>query len=176
MTRSFKRHGERIRMQLQPVEVELLREMRDGLRASLERGAGDDPVVARLFPRAVEDDPATDTEVREMLRDDLLADRLSGLDELTSLLERGTQHRGLLRVDLADDEAVVVLGVLNDLRLAVGARVGIEGLDRSEVADDDPRAYRLAVMDHLAWLQEQLLAVLDPPAVRVYDELRPEDL
>jgi hypothetical protein len=31
-------------------------------------------------------------------------------------------------------------------------------------------------MDHLAGMQEQLLAILDPPSVSVHNDLRPEDL
>jgi hypothetical protein len=163
-------------MQLQSFEVELLRTMQEGLRTALVGGSSDDPIVARLFPRAVDGDDDADAELRGMVHDELLSDRLDALDELVALLERGTGHRGVLRVDLEPDEAVLVLGVLNDLRLSIGARIGIEDLDRREVAEDDPVAYRLAVMDHLAWLQEHLLAVLDPPSVSVHDEIDPEDL
>ncbi|HEX9888563.1 MAG TPA: DUF2017 family protein, partial [Nitriliruptorales bacterium] len=52
-----------------------------------------------------------------------------------------------------------------DLRLALGARVGIAHLDRDELDEDHPAAWSVAVMDHFAWLQEQLILVLDPPAV-----------
>jgi len=173
VTRSFRRHGDRIRMHLQPVEVELLRRMREGLRAVLDEGDRDDPVVARLFPSAVSDDPEADDELRGLLYDDLLAARLTGLDELVALLDGGTRHRGGLRVELDGEAAVLVLGVLNDLRLAIGARIGTEQLDRDAVGDDPDLAQRVAVMDHLAWLQEQLLAELDPPSVSVHDDLRP---
>ena len=64
-------------------------------------------------------------------------------------------------VDLAEDEPLQVLGVLNDIRLAIGARIDIEAIDRDQVSEDDPVAYPIAVMDHLGWWQEQLLAILD---------------
>jgi hypothetical protein len=174
--RTFRRHGERIRMQLEPIEVDLLRNTRDGVRAALAGGDVTDPIVQRLFPRTLDDDDEGDAELRRLLHDDLLAARLAGLDALVDVLDRGTPHRGHLRVDLRDDEPLLVLGVLNDLRLAIGARIGIEDLDRREVAEDDPVSYRLAVMDHLAGMQEQLLAILDPPSVSVHRDLRPEDL
>jgi hypothetical protein len=174
--RTFRRHGERIRMQLEPIEVDLLRTTRDGVRAALAGGDPTDPIVQRLFPRALGDDDEADAELRRLLHDDLLASRLTGLDALIELLDRGSTHRGNLRVDLQGDEPLLVLGVLNDLRLAIGARVGIEDLDRASLTEDDPVSYRLAVMDHLAGMQEQLLSILDPPAVSVYDDLRPEDL
>lgn len=176
MNRSFRRHGDRVRMQLQEVEVGLLRSMRDGLYAALASGDPQDPVVERLFPQAVLGDAESDAELRRLLHDDLLAERLAALDDLVALLERGVAHRGGLRVDLDLEEASLVLGVLNDLRLSIGARIGIEEVDRDTITEEDPTWYRLAVMDHFAWLQEQLLAVLDPESVRVHDELGPEDL
>ena len=155
-------------MQLAAGEVELLRSMRDGLRAVLESGEPDDPVIDRLFPAAVSDDPEADTELRRLLRDELLTSRLSALDDLHALLEQGRAARGGLRVDLDGEQAVLVLGVLNDLRLAIGARVGIEQIEREQLPTDEATTQRLAVMDHLGWLQEQLLAVLDPPSVHLH--------
>ncbi len=193
--RSFRRHGSDVRMQLAGYEVELLRATHRGLDLALTDPDPNDPVIARLFPSAVIGDDAADEQLREMLREDLLQSRRAGLDALVELLDRGSRRRdGGVRLDLTDDEPMLVLGVLNDLRIALGARIGIETLERAEVEADDPVAsgsgrenvasgsgreniaYRLAVMDHLAYLQEQLLAVLDPPAVSVHDELGPDDL
>lgn len=157
-------------MQLEPFEVDLLHELRDGLAGVLRDGDPEDPVTRRLFPPAVGDDPGADDELRDMIRDDLLRQRLDGLDRLLALLERGSARGRTVRVDLVDEEPLVVLGVLNDLRLAIGAQVGIEELDRERLEPDDPAAYRVAVMDHLAWLQEQLLSVVDPASTRVYEE------
>ncbi len=155
-------------MQLAAGEGALLRSMRDGLRAVLEDGAPDDPVIARLFPTAVSDDPEADTELRRLLRDELLTARLTALDDLHELFEQGQESRGGLRVDLDAEQAVLVLGVFNDLRLAIGARVGVEHIEREQLPTDEATTQRLAVMDHLGWLQEQLLAVLDPPSVQVH--------
>lgn len=165
MTRSFKRHGERIRMELEEFEVRILRELRDGLRAQLADADSSDPVIDRLFPPAVKDDDLVDVEVRALIHDELLQGRLEALDALTEILDRATPHRGRHRVELVGDEPGLVLGVLNDLRLALGARVGIQDLDRDEIDEDHPAAWSIAVLDHFAWLQEQLIAELDPPSV-----------
>ncbi len=162
MPRVFQRHGDVIEARFEPAEVELLRALHEGIRTTLEEGDEDDPVIARLFPRAVADDDEEDAEVRRLLRDDLLASRQAGLEALVAILDRCEPHRGRLRVDLVDDEPLLVLGVLNDLRLAIGARVGVEDLDRDQIPPEDPLAYRLAVMDHLGWWQEQLLVLLEP--------------
>jgi hypothetical protein len=173
MGRSFKRHGTAIRASFRDAEVALLRSLRDQLRAALERGEPDDPIVQRLFPATVVGDDAADAELRRLLRDDLLRSRLDGLDELVELLDGGTATRSGLRVDLRDEQPLLVLGVLNDLRLAIGASIGIEHLDREHLEPDEDLGYRLAVMDHLAWWQEQLLSIVDPPAVRHAEEPDP---
>lgn len=162
MSRVFELRDHGVRARFAPEEVELLRSLQEGIRVTLEAGDEDDPVIGRLFPRAVSDDDEADAELRRLLRDDLLASKQAGLDALIEVLDRGEARRGRVVVDLVDDEPLLVLGVINDLRLAIGARIGIEDLDREDVPEDDPLAYRLAVMDHLGWWQEQLLTLLDP--------------
>ncbi len=158
-----RRMGDAVRLELEEFEVELLRTLPAGLRTLLEHPDTTDPVVARLFPACVSGDQETDLEVRRLIFDDLLRERLAGLEELIGILDRGVVRRGRLRVDLVAHEPELVLGVLNDLRLTLGARIGIEHLDRDNVPHDHPVVPTLALMDHLAWLQEQLLRVLDAP-------------
>ncbi|MDX1620798.1 MAG: DUF2017 family protein [Nitriliruptorales bacterium] len=170
MSGAFRRHGDRIRAELEPFEVQLLRQLRDSVRASVEGQDPDDPAIARLFPATVSGDDEADDELRRLIRDDLVQSKLDGLDAIVDLLEDATPHRGRLRLELEPDDAMLVLGVLNDLRLALGARIRIEDIDRDELGEDDPRARTVAVMDHLGWLQEQLLEVVDPESVRHYDD------
>jgi hypothetical protein len=134
--------------------------------------AGRDPrdvAVQRLFPRTVVGDDDADEELRGLIHDDLAGVKRAGLDALSALLDGGTRRGQHLRVELTPDDTLLVLGVLNDLRLAIGARVGIEDLDRDDVDPDSALGYRLAVMDHLGLWQERLLAIVDPPAVRIHD-------
>ncbi len=173
MSRTFRRHGDGVRMHLQDFEVELLETLQAALASALERADPEDPVVRRLFPATVTGDEEADADLRGMIHEDLLGDRLRGLEALLDLLERGTPKGRAVRVDLEDDEPMLVLGVLNDLRLAIGAQVDIEHLDRTSIDPKGPVAYRLAVMDHLAWLQEQLLRVIDPVSTTVYEEEEP---
>lgn len=161
-----RRDGDTVRIDLEAFERELLTQLRDGLKQLLENPDRDDPAVQRLFPVAVPDDEEADAELRRLIYDDLLRDRLDALDELVTILDRGEKHRaGRLRVVLHDDEPALMLGVLNDLRLTLGSRIGIEHLDRDEVDAEHPAARSLAIMDHLAWLQELLLRAFDPPSV-----------
>lgn len=174
MTRTFRRHGDAIRMEVEPFELELLNTVLATLRERLENPQLGDAVLDRLFPACAPDDDVVDAEVRSLIYDDLLDQRFESLELLRAILDRATPHRGRLRVDLVDDEPGVVLAVVNDLRLMLGARIGIDRLDRDEIDEGHPAAWSVAVMDHFAWLQEQLIRVLDPPAS--FDDLPPEEL
>lgn len=145
--------------------MQLLRSLPPALQALLEQGDTDDPVVARLFPPVSPDDADTDAEVRRLIYDDLLQERLDALATFTEILDGAQSRRGKTLVDLDAEQAQTALGVLNDVRLTLGMRVGITSLDREEIDDDHPAYPTLAVMDHLAWIQEELLSVLDPPSV-----------
>ncbi|MFU8840369.1 MAG: DUF2017 family protein [Nitriliruptoraceae bacterium] len=160
MSVTFRRRGEAIRWTLHRQEVVLLRQLVDDLAAAIH-GPREDAVTARLFPPAVLGDAAADAEVRDLIGDALLADRVAALEEVVALLDRGRLLRGRLVADLVDDEPLRLLTVLNDVRLAIGARIDVEAIDRERVGEDDEVAVPLAVMDHLGWWQEQLLALLD---------------
>ncbi|MFP4149396.1 MAG: DUF2017 family protein [Nitriliruptoraceae bacterium] len=167
MSRTFARREDAIRWTLHPREVVLLRQLVEDLRRALRPDpaepapAASDPVRTRLFPPAVLGDHEADAEVRDLIAEALLEDRLVALEEVVGLLDRGQLKRGRQVTDLREDEPLRVLTVLNDVRLAIGARIDVEALDRDRVTEDDEVAVPLAVMDHLGWWQEQLLAILD---------------
>lgn len=171
----FRRRGARVRWELEAFEVQLLHQLREGLGETLDAEDAADPILRRFLPAAVADDEEADGELRRLIRDDLLENKRRGLEALLDILGRADPRGDRLRVDLQDDEPLLVLGVLNDLRLAMGARLGIEHLDRGELAEDGPEAATLAVMDHLAWIQESLLRILDPASVVDEDPFGPLD-
>ena len=164
MSRTFARHHDTVRMTLRPEEAALLERLAGELRTALDRPHADDPVHSRLFPPAVLGDAEADREVRDLLADALLADRLEGLEAVLELVGRARRSRGRLVVDLAEEEPLLLLRVLNDIRLAIGARIDIEAIDRDQVGEQDEVAYPIAVMDHLGWWQEQLLVLIDGEA------------
>jgi len=161
VSRTFDRHRDAIRMTLRSEEAALLERLAGEMRASLERPDPGDPVHSRLFPPAVLGDPQAEGEVRDLLADALLEERLAGLEAVLGVVGRARRHRGRLVVDLTEEEPLLLLQVLNDIRLGIGARIDIEALDREQVRPEDELAYPLAVMDHLGWWQEQLLMLLD---------------
>jgi hypothetical protein len=161
------RDGDEVVLRLESFEVDLLRSLPAALRSLLDDPDPDDPAVARLFPACVIGDDEVDAEVRRLIHDDVLRSRLEALDTFVDVLQRGQRRRGQVTVRLVEDEPAMVLGVLNDVRLTLGARIGIEHLDRDEIGRDHPAVQTLAVMDHLAWIQEEILRAIDPSAADV---------
>ncbi|MFT5222105.1 MAG: hypothetical protein ACI867_000402 [Glaciecola sp.] len=160
-----------IRADFETFEIDLLIDLRDGIREALEHPNMGDPAMQRLFPPAITDDDVEDAAVRLQFHDSLLESRLLGLDALADIFARAEPRRGgKHRVVLVEDEAPLFLGVINDLRLALAARIGIEHVKRRDLEDDDPRAGGIVVLDHLAWLQEQLVRLLDPAASAHQDD------
>lgn len=181
MTLRIEPSGDGFVFRLHETEVDLLVALRAGLEATLDTAQPDHPVIARLFPLAVHGDEGADRELRRLMRDDLLEQRRAGLEALAEVLGRSRplhdesgqanedaddarQHMAVREVDLSVDDARLMVGVLNDLRLAIASQLPAAILARTEMPDDDV-AERLEVVDHLAALQHLLLTVLDPDAV-----------
>jgi hypothetical protein len=159
---SFKRIGDdRVRVRLAQDEVAILRGLPDQLRTVLAEGEGE-PVNQRLFPPAYLDvaDIERDVEYHRLMHDDLLKEKLANLDLVTDTLSRGSTSIRRWTVELTDEEAVAWLGVLNDLRLALGVRLDITEDFDGDVDDTDPRAPALRLLSYLGWLEEQLLDAL----------------
>lgn len=148
---------------LERAELELLVRLCEGLATRLRAG-GDDAVIARLAPGASRGDAEADAELRRLLRGDLLdgrAERLVRLaTELRSWLPEGDAVG--IRATLDADTAVGLLQGLNDVRLALGAQVDVERIDRDALDPEDPRSITLQLIDRLAGLQQGLLEVLGP--------------
>jgi hypothetical protein len=159
---SFKRIGrDRLRVRLTQDEVAVLRGLPDQLRTVLGEDE-DEPVNRRLFPPAYLDvaDVERDSEYRRLMHDDLVEEKLANLDLVTGSLGRGSTTVRRWTVELTDEEAAAWLGVLNDLRLALGVRLDITEDFDGDVDDADPRAPALRLLSYLGWLEEQLLDAL----------------
>ena len=104
-----------------------------------------------------------DTEFHRLMHDDLVTEKLANLDLVTGTLARGSTSVRRWTVELTDEEATAWLGVLNDLRLALGVRLDITEDFDGDVDDTDPRAPALRLLSYLGWLEEQLLDALQTP-------------
>jgi hypothetical protein len=161
----FERVGpEAVRLTVSGEELELLRNLPGQLGDVL--GEGDaDPAAARLFPPAYDDPADADAaaEYRRLMQDELLRGKLAAVETVRATLERAAKLRGARwSIDLDQDETQAWLGVLNDLRLTLGVRLGVTDDLDGEVDDDDPRAPGFHLLYYLGWLEEHLLTQLEP--------------
>jgi hypothetical protein len=159
---AFKRVGkDRFRLRLNPEEVGVLRDLPEQLRSVLDADEPD-PVTERLFPPAYRDpgDGERQDEYRRLVHDELVAAKLANLELVTGTLERGQLRQRRWTVELTEEEALAWLGVLNDLRLALGVRLDITEDFDGVVVPDDPDAPARYLLSYLGWLEEHLVAAL----------------
>ena len=118
-----------------------------------------DPALARLFPDAYPDDEKAAAEFRRYTQGELREGRR---DRARCALDSLPPGRGG-RFDLDEEQARCWLGTLNDLRLVLGSRFGLERDDQDPGADleaDDPLRAYVPAYHYLAYLQETLLEAL----------------
>jgi hypothetical protein len=118
----------------------------------------DDPVVARLLPDAYRDDQDAANEFRRFTESGLRSGKVTSA---MTLLETLPPSGG--RIRLTPDQAEAWLRSLNDVRLALGTRLGVtddfDALDE-DTEIDDPRYAYVQVYQWLAYLQGSLVAAL----------------
>ncbi len=120
----------------------------------------DDAVLARLLPDAyggtTPDHAQAAREFRRYTEQDLRAAKRAAA---SALLARLPQGGGTVLLDR--DDADSWLGCLNDLRLALGTRLGVTE-DTDLDAGAGPRGEGLRLYGWLGWVQESLLRCLSP--------------
>ncbi len=150
--RPFRRRGDRVVATVTDAEsavVTLLLDQLEGLLA--EDAPADDPVVGRLFPAG----HATDAELARDYRDLTgSALRQGKTDDLATV--RATLPADGGEVALADDQARAWLRTTNDLRLALGTRLGIT----ADVDHEHPTSQEMTVYGWLTALQGSLVDAL----------------
>jgi hypothetical protein len=118
----------------------------------------DDPVLARLLPDGYRDDPEAAREFRAFTESGLRSAKMAAA---ATVLETLPQGGG--RVKLSTEQAEAWLRALNDVRLALGVRLGVtddfDGLNE-ELSSEDPRSAYVWIYQWLAYLQESLVLAL----------------
>jgi hypothetical protein len=118
----------------------------------------DDPVLARLLPDAYTDDPEASGEFRRYTEQGLRSGKTAAARTVLATLPPSGG-----RIRLSEPEAQAWLRALNDVRLALGTRLGVtEDFDdlAAEIGPDDPRSAYIGVYQWLAFLQETLVRAL----------------
>lgn len=107
---------------------------------------GSDPAADRFKVPVYLDDPGANEEWWRLMGKDLEAARQAD----RAIFEKVVAAEEPIILDSEDADAV--LRVLNEARLALGARLGIDVESDHEELPEDSRQ----VMDYLGWMQEQL--------------------
>jgi hypothetical protein len=184
---SVRRRGDHIRVSLDSSEVVLVMSLASQVLAligdaepspdgaeSLEQlldstldpvEAPRDPVLLRLLPDAYRDDDEAAGEFRRLTEADLRATKHAGLAQIVSdlLAPTSVPRGGGVRLELDDEAAAVWLAALNDVRLALGTRIGVtEDMDdeRMNASVDSQRYAEIATYDWFSWLQDAMLRAL----------------
>jgi hypothetical protein len=117
-----------------------------------------DPVLARLLPDGYRDDPEAAGEFRKYTESSLRgAKQRAAMDLLDTLPEAGG------RIQLTHDQAISWLKALNDVRLALGVRLGVTEEFEQQWAKLTPEDPQRAAFEVYAWLgavQESLVQAL----------------
>lgn len=150
-TRVQRARGGGWKFRLTREERDLVRGLPALVRALVEEGDRDDPVLKRLFPSASLDDAELAAEFDALSRDELRRERLANLDAVEATLDADR---------LTDDELMAWVAVLNDVRLTLGVRLGVsEETTPADFADEGERA-TYAMYGYLTWLQDDLVGAL----------------
>ncbi|WP_367574427.1 DUF2017 domain-containing protein [Streptomyces griseoaurantiacus] len=138
-----------------------------------------DPVLKRLFPDAYSDpegEPSSaaeaeerraySSEFRRFTENDLRAGKRDNALAVVRTLDRLKAVRGSAVLELTPEESRQWLTALNDLRLAIGARLEIADEEEADLlyhlSDEDPRKPMVMAYLWLGGLQETLVNTLLP--------------
>ena len=119
----------------------------------------EDPVLARLLPDGYRDDPDAAGEFRKYTEPALRSAKHQAAQEmLDTLPESGG------RIQLTEDQSLSWLRALNDVRLALGVRLGVtEEFEEQwgQLKPDDPQWSAFEVYAWLGAVQESLVQALN---------------
>jgi hypothetical protein len=144
---------------LAPDDLDLLRQLPDFLAQLGE--PGEDPAASRLRVPVYLDDPESSDEWWRLMAGELAQSRAADRSAFSLILDAATAG-----TVASIPEAEAFLRVLNESRLALGARLGVEvEADYAELPDDDRSA-----LDYLAGMQGLLLVALSVGELPDFDE------
>ena len=150
--RRIKRTKRGFEVRLPAAERDLLRGLPEQLRELLDEGDPADPVMRRLYPSAHLDDEAASAAFDSLVREDLTSGRRHALEEMVRTLDARS---------LTEDEVLAWLGVINDLRLVLGVRLGVtEESVPGDFAGDEGSTGAYAVYAYLSYLEEEIVGAL----------------
>jgi hypothetical protein len=129
--------------------------------SELLMGEADDPRLIRMFPPAyhLADDADADAEYQRLMREDLVASRLSGISMVNTALESPGP--------VEEETMVAFVQAINGLRLVLGTMLDVsEDHDPDELDDNDPLSGEHHLYNFLSWLLDWAVRALGEPLSR----------
>jgi hypothetical protein len=126
--------------------------------SQLLMGGSGDPRLVRIFPPAyhLADDAEADAEYQRLMREDLVASRLSGITTVTEAL----QSPG----PVGEDAMIAFIQAINGLRLVLGTMLDVdEDHDPDDIDDTDPLVGEHHLYNFLSWLLDWAVRALGEP-------------
>ncbi len=122
---------------------------------ALITGPDDNELLSRLFPVAYPEDEEKEAEYQRLMREELVASRLSAIESVVTTLD--PEHTELL----SEGETIAFMQSINAIRLVLGSLLGITDDESADDADDgDSPEHQL--YDFLGWLLEWTVRSLSP--------------
>ena len=156
--RPFRRRGDELVARLVDAEagiVGLLLDQLEQLLAADPADSGGDPVMARLLPPGHASDPEIAADYRDLTEAGL---RSGKADDLAIVRATLPPEGGEIRLD--DDQARAWLRTTNDLRLALGTRLGVTAETEPPEDPTEEEGSQLAVYYWLTAVQGSLVDAL----------------
>lgn len=119
-----------------------------------------DEVVARLLPDAYSDDEEASADFRRFTERGLRETKVTHARQVLEALGTGST-----KITMSPEQAESWLLALNDLRLALGTRLGVSDDNHDELiaqAEENPEVAAIHVYDWLTFLSETLVRCLLP--------------
>ena len=126
--------------------------------SQLLMGESGDPRLIRIFPPAyhLADDAEADAEYQRLMREELVASRLSGITTVNTALQ------GSGPVD--EETMIAFIQAINGLRLVLGTMLDVdEDDDPDEIDEDDPLVGEHHLYNFLSWLLDWAVRALGEP-------------
>ena len=126
--------------------------------SQLLMGESSDPRLVRIFPPAyhLADDADADAEYQRLMREELVASRLSGITTVTEAL-RAPRPVG-------EETMIAFIQAINGLRLVLGTMLDVsEDHDPDDIDSDDPLVGEHHLYNFLSWLLDWAVRALGEP-------------
>ena len=129
--------------------------------SQLLMGESGDPRLIRIFPPAyhLADDAEADAEYQRLMREELVASRLSGITTVNDAL----QGPG----PVGEETMIAFIQAINGLRLVLGTMLDVdEDDDPDEIDEDDPLVGEHHLYNFLSWLLDWAVRALGEPVTQ----------